>query len=44
MAPVRGELEASNEIDAARWAAVDEARFLLTYARDVAMLDALEVE
>jgi 8-oxo-dGTP diphosphatase len=44
MAPVHGELEASNEIDAARWAAVDEARSLLTYARDVAILDALEAE
>lgn len=44
MAPVRGALEASNEIDAARWASVDEARSLLTYARDLAILDELGVE
>ena len=44
MTPVRGELEASNEIDVARWVPVDEARSLLTYARDVAILERLEVE
>ena len=44
MTPVHGELEASNEIDVARWVPVDEARSLLTYARDVAILERLEVE
>lgn len=42
MAPIRGELEASNEIDAARWVPVDQARSVLTHPRDVALLDALE--
>jgi 8-oxo-dGTP diphosphatase len=39
---VGGELEPANEIDAARWETVDAARSLLTYARDVALLDELE--
>lgn len=43
MTPVQGTLAASNEIDAARWVSVDEARTLLTYARDVALLDGVEV-
>lgn len=42
MTPVEGELEAANEVDAARWSAVDEARSLLTYDRDVGVLDALD--
>lgn len=42
MTPVAGELESANEIDAARWASLDEARSLLTYDRDVAILDLLE--
>jgi 8-oxo-dGTP diphosphatase len=37
-----GELEPANEIDAARWATLAEARRLLTYDRDVALLDLLE--
>jgi 8-oxo-dGTP pyrophosphatase MutT (NUDIX family) len=44
MRAVRGELEAAHEIDAARWAPLDEARSLLTYGRDVALLDGLENE
>jgi 8-oxo-dGTP diphosphatase len=32
----------SNEVDQVRWASLDEARKLLTYPRDVVVLDALE--
>jgi 8-oxo-dGTP pyrophosphatase MutT (NUDIX family) len=42
MAPLEGELEPANEIDAARWLSLEEARALLTYDRDVALLDVLE--
>lgn len=42
MQPVEGELEPANEIDDARWSALDEARALLTYDRDVLLLDLLE--
>jgi 8-oxo-dGTP diphosphatase len=41
MRPVGGEIELLHEVDEARWLPVDEARGLLTYARDVALLDAL---
>jgi 8-oxo-dGTP pyrophosphatase MutT (NUDIX family) len=41
MRPVGGEIELLHEADEARWLPVDEARGLLTYARDVALLDAL---
>lgn len=42
MSVVEGELEPANEIDAARWSPVEEARSLLTYERDVALLDVLQ--
>ena len=42
MRAVSGELEAANEIDAARWCAVADARSLLTYERDRTLLDVLE--
>lgn len=42
MEPLAGELEPANEIDAARWSSLEEARSLLTYDRDVALLDLLE--
>jgi 8-oxo-dGTP diphosphatase len=41
MTAIEGEPTAANEIDAARWASLVEARSLLTYPRDVALLDAL---
>ncbi len=44
MTIVGGELEPANEIDAARWSPLPEARRLLTYDRDVAILDLLEPE
>jgi 8-oxo-dGTP diphosphatase len=42
MRAVSGELEAANEIDAARWCALTDARSLLTYERDRGVLDVLE--
>lgn len=39
MEPVAGELEYRHEVDEARWVTLDEARGLLTYQRDVALLD-----
>ena len=42
MSVVDGELQPANEIDAARWASPREARALLTYDRDIALLDQLE--
>ena len=42
MTTLEGELEPANEIDAARWASLDEARSLLTYERDIGLLDRLE--
>jgi 8-oxo-dGTP diphosphatase len=42
MEPVGGELEPANEIDAARWSSLAEARALLTYDRDISLLDLLE--
>jgi 8-oxo-dGTP diphosphatase len=41
MEPVGGELAYHHEVDAARWVSVDEARDLLTYQRDVALLDSI---
>jgi 8-oxo-dGTP pyrophosphatase MutT (NUDIX family) len=38
MEPVAGELEYRDEVDAARWVPLAEARGLLTYTRDVALL------
>jgi 8-oxo-dGTP diphosphatase len=39
MAPIGGELAYLHEVDAARWVTLDEARGLLTYERDIALLD-----
>jgi 8-oxo-dGTP diphosphatase len=41
MEPVGGELAYRHEVDAARWVSLDEARGLLTYQRDVALLDSI---
>jgi 8-oxo-dGTP diphosphatase len=42
MEPVEGKLEPAHEIDAARWSSLGEARSLLTYDRDISLLDLLE--
>jgi 8-oxo-dGTP pyrophosphatase MutT (NUDIX family) len=42
MRPVAGDVEFVSEVDDARWLSVDEARSLLTYPRDVPVLEALE--
>lgn len=42
MRPLSERLELRREVDDARWLPLSEARRLLTYARDVALLDALE--
>ncbi len=42
MTPIEGDLAPANEIDDARWSSVEEARGLLTYDRDVRLLDLLE--
>jgi 8-oxo-dGTP pyrophosphatase MutT (NUDIX family) len=42
MAPIGGELAFRHEVDDARWLPVDEARGLLSYERDAAVLDALQ--
>lgn len=42
MAVLGGELAAAHEIDAARWLPLDAARELLTYDRDLAILDMVE--
>jgi 8-oxo-dGTP pyrophosphatase MutT (NUDIX family) len=41
MTPVAGSVAAANEVDDARFVPLAEARRLLTYARDVGLLDAL---
>ena len=41
MQPVRGELSFEHEVDDARWVPVEEARQLLSYQRDVGVLDAI---
>jgi 8-oxo-dGTP pyrophosphatase MutT (NUDIX family) len=41
MTPVAGSVAAANEVDDARFVPLAEARSLLTYARDVELLDAL---
>lgn len=42
MTPIGGRLGAANEIDDARFVSLDEARALLTYRRDVELLDRIE--
>jgi len=39
MEPVGGDLAYDHEVDAARWVTLEEARDVLTYQRDVALLD-----
>ena len=39
MQPGNGEAREANEVDQVRWATADEARTLLSYARDRALLD-----
>ena len=41
MTPTRGEAAGAHEVDQAAWVPLDEARARLTYAHDVAVLDAL---
>jgi 8-oxo-dGTP pyrophosphatase MutT (NUDIX family) len=41
MEPVAGQVAADNEVDDARFVPLEEARALLTYPRDVAVLDLL---
>jgi 8-oxo-dGTP diphosphatase len=43
MRPVEGEAGPHNEVDAVRWLPLDEARALLTYDRDRAVLDSFAV-
>jgi hypothetical protein len=42
MSPAGGTLAAAHEIDDARWVAAGEAASVLSYARDLRLLDALE--
>ena len=44
MEPVAGSLAAANEVDDARFVPLAEARALLTYARDVEVLDLMGAE
>ena len=44
MAPLGGQLAAANEVDDARFVAVDEARARLTYARDRELVDLVDQE
>jgi 8-oxo-dGTP pyrophosphatase MutT (NUDIX family) len=44
MAPIAGELGATNEVDEARWVPLEEAADLLTHARDHELLARLEPE
>jgi 8-oxo-dGTP diphosphatase len=41
MTPLAGEFTPSDEVDELRWLTPDEARALLTYPRDVELLDSL---
>jgi 8-oxo-dGTP diphosphatase len=41
MEPVAGELAYRHEVDEARWVTLGEARGLLTYERDVSLLDSV---
>ena len=41
MRSVGGQVELFHEVDEARWISIEAARALLTYSRDVALLDAL---
>jgi 8-oxo-dGTP pyrophosphatase MutT (NUDIX family) len=41
MRPLQDRIELVREVDDARWVSLSEARSLLSYARDVALLDSL---
>ena len=41
MRPAAGRIELLHEVDEARWVSLDDARELLTYGRDVVLLDEL---
>ena len=43
MRPIAGELAFDHEVDDARWVSPGEARALLSYARDVGVLEGLDV-
>jgi 8-oxo-dGTP diphosphatase len=43
MRPVGGGLAFDHEVDDARWVSLDEARRLLSYARDLPLVDALAI-
>ena len=42
MAPIQGELAATNEVDEARWVPLEDAADMLTHARDRELLERLE--
>ena len=42
MTPIEGELTPTNEVDEARWVALDDAAGMLTYARDRELLERLD--
>jgi 8-oxo-dGTP pyrophosphatase MutT (NUDIX family) len=42
MAPIEGELAATNEVDEARWVPLEDAADMLTHARDRELLERLE--
>jgi 8-oxo-dGTP diphosphatase len=44
MEPIAGELAYRHEVDEARWVSLDEARRLLTYQRDITLLDGLPLQ
>jgi 8-oxo-dGTP pyrophosphatase MutT (NUDIX family) len=43
MAPIQGELAATNEVDEARWVPLEEAADMLTHARDRKLLERLDL-
>jgi 8-oxo-dGTP pyrophosphatase MutT (NUDIX family) len=42
MAPIEGEIAATNEVDEARWVRLEDAADMLTHARDRELLERLE--
>ena len=43
MAPIEGELAATNEVDEARWVPLEDAADMLTHARDRELLERLDL-
>jgi 8-oxo-dGTP pyrophosphatase MutT (NUDIX family) len=43
MTPLSGDFTATDEVDELRWLTPDEARRILTYSRDVELLDSIRV-